>query len=270
MQEEVRNLVKEGRLDFVNGGWSMHDEACTHFDDMMNNMMQGHEFLLKEFNYKPKVGWHIDPFGHSNANQRLFAEMGFDAFIFGRLDYEDQKVRMADKTMEFLWRPMSESLGDSVEIFTHILQDMYWFAPDMGYDERDQPSGTQPIIDDESLETYNADRKAWEMAKYAVHMSKHYRSTNLFIPWGEDFAYGNAFMDFNNADALIREWNKGHAYTLDMDIKYATIPQYIEAVKAEQITWPNKYSDMFPYADGPDKYWTGYFTSRPNSKSQVR
>ena len=27
---------------------------------------------------------------------------------------------------------------------------------------------------------------------------------------------------------------------------------------------------MFPYADGPNDYWTGYFTSRANSKGQIR
>ena len=27
---------------------------------------------------------------------------------------------------------------------------------------------------------------------------------------------------------------------------------------------------MFPYADHRNEYWTGYFTSRPNSKSQIR
>ena len=89
-KDQVRQLVKEHRLEFINAGWSMHDEACTHYDDMMNNMMIGHEFLLKEFDYIPTIGWHIDPFGHSNANVRLFAEMGFDAFIFARLDYQER------------------------------------------------------------------------------------------------------------------------------------------------------------------------------------
>lgn len=27
---------------------------------------------------------------------------------------------------------------------------------------------------------------------------------------------------------------------------------------------------MFPYADGDRDFWTGYFTSRPNSKKQIR
>ena len=86
-KDQVRNLVKEKRLDFVNAGWSMHDEACTHHDGMMNNMMIGHEFLEREFDFQPKVGWHIDPFGHSNANPRLFAEMGLDAWFFARIDF---------------------------------------------------------------------------------------------------------------------------------------------------------------------------------------
>jgi len=41
-REVVKQLVKEKRLDIVNGGWSMHDEACPTYDDMITNMMKGH------------------------------------------------------------------------------------------------------------------------------------------------------------------------------------------------------------------------------------
>jgi lysosomal alpha-mannosidase len=60
---------------------------------------------LKEFGVKPKIGWHIDPFGHSNAQPRLFADMGFDAWFFSRLDYQDKIKRMETQQMEFVWRP---------------------------------------------------------------------------------------------------------------------------------------------------------------------
>ena len=107
------------------------------------------------------------------------------------------------------------------------------------------------------------------MAKLALHMSTHYRTSNLFMPWGEDFAYGNAHVDFRNGDGLISEWNKTMT-RLNMDMKYSTIPGYIAAVKAEEIEWPVNYDDFFPYADAEDDYWVGYYSSRANSKSQVR
>jgi len=89
------------------------------------------------------------------------------------------------------------------------------------------------------------------MAEYALHMATHYRSNNLFMPWGEDFAYGNAFDDFGNGDALLRYW-KDKMGDVGMTMQYSTVYQFIDAVKAEDITWPTKYDDMFPYADWED------------------
>jgi len=57
MKEKVRGLVKNGQLELINGGWSMHDEACPTYTDMIENMMIGHEFILKEFGVKPRIGW---------------------------------------------------------------------------------------------------------------------------------------------------------------------------------------------------------------------
>lgn len=39
MKANVRGLVNEGRLEFINGGWSMNDEACPHYEDILLNMM---------------------------------------------------------------------------------------------------------------------------------------------------------------------------------------------------------------------------------------
>jgi len=45
---------------------------------------------------------------------------------------------------------------------------------------------------------------------------------------------------------------------------------YIDAIAKNDIKWSTKYDDMFPYADKKDAYWTGYFTSRPNDKGNMR
>lgn len=41
-RQTVRKLVKEGRFEFVHGGWVATDEACPSFEDMIANMQVGH------------------------------------------------------------------------------------------------------------------------------------------------------------------------------------------------------------------------------------
>ena len=77
----------------------MHDEASPHYDDMINNMMIGLQWLEQVLETRPRVGWSIDPFGHSSANPRLLADMGMDAWVFARVDFQDLEQRREDKTL---------------------------------------------------------------------------------------------------------------------------------------------------------------------------
>ena len=86
-KELTKKLVQNGQLELINAGWSMHDEACADYEDMINNMMIGHNWVKEIFGVKPRIGWQIDPFGHSNTNARIFSEIGFDAMFIARLDY---------------------------------------------------------------------------------------------------------------------------------------------------------------------------------------
>ena len=121
----VRQLVDEGRLQFINAGWSMSDEATVHYEDFINNMKVGHDFLKKELNYKPTVGWQIDTFGHPSATAAMFAEMGFSALFFTRIDKEDKAKRTDQKEMEFLWRPFNQTHGTRAEIFGFTIINHY-------------------------------------------------------------------------------------------------------------------------------------------------
>ncbi|XP_012923864.1 lysosomal alpha-mannosidase isoform X5 [Heterocephalus glaber] len=75
-QEIVRNLVHQGRLEFANGGWVMNDEAATHYGAIVDQMTLGLRFLEDTFGNdgRPRVAWHIDPFGHSREQASLFAQ----------------------------------------------------------------------------------------------------------------------------------------------------------------------------------------------------
>jgi alpha-mannosidase len=56
-----------------NGGWCMHDEASTHYIDMIDQTTLGHRYIKKIFNKVPRIGWQIDPFGHSAVQGYLLA-----------------------------------------------------------------------------------------------------------------------------------------------------------------------------------------------------
>lgn len=59
---------------------------------------------------RPKVGWQIDPFGHSREMASIFAQMGFDGLFFSRLDWRDKSKRLETKTAEIIWKG-SQSIG---------------------------------------------------------------------------------------------------------------------------------------------------------------
>jgi lysosomal alpha-mannosidase len=230
----------------------MNDEACPHYEDILNNMQVGHQFVLEQFGKAPRIGWHVDPFGHSNAQPRLFAEMGFDAWFFARLDYQDKEKRLQEKSMEWVWRPF------------YALYQHYSAPNGFCFDVR---CNDDPFVDDITLETYNADLKVAQFYDWVMHMKEHYQTNHLFITMGDDFCYMNAQMYFQSMDKLITHFNAKYP---NITLLYSTPSDYIDAIKSLDVEWPTKYDDMFPYADAENSFWTGYFTSRANDKSFIR
>ena len=266
-KNQVRQLVTSGQLEIANAGWSMHDEACPTYEDMINNHMLGQEFVLKEFGVKPRIGWQIDPFGHSNTNARLFADMGFDAWFFGRMDWADYENRIQNKELEWVWMPNGDS---SKKIFTHKMWVAYGWQPIGQFDVR---FANKPFISNKKSWSFNGKELADEWLKNMKPKIDSYRSDHIFQPYGDDFAYMNAFQDMTNIDRLIDYINEN--YSDEYEIRYSTPSEYIDAIAQENITWPTKYDDLFPYSDftGGDlksDFWTGYFTSKANLKGQIR
>lgn len=86
----TKQLVKEGRLDLISGGWSAPDEATTTYDNLIDNLMIGQQFLQKEFGHHSRISWQIDVFGMSSGYARLARDLGFEALVFTRMDYKQR------------------------------------------------------------------------------------------------------------------------------------------------------------------------------------
>ncbi|CAI9110953.1 OLC1v1011064C1 [Oldenlandia corymbosa var. corymbosa] len=263
IQQQVRELVDSGQLEFVNGGWCMHDEATTHYIDLIDQTTLGHELIKSQFNKTPRAGWQIDPFGHSAVQAYLLGfDLGFDSIHFARIDYQDRRIRLQNKTLEVVWRG-SRTFGGSNQIFTNAFPRHY--SPPDGF-EFEVDGDFVPVQDDPLLFDYNVAQRVEDFVTAALIQANVTRTNHIMWTMGDDFQYQYAESWFKQMDKLIHYVNKdGRVNAL-----YSTPSLYTDAKYSSNVSWPLKSDDYFPYADNTDAYWTGYFTSRPAFKRYVR
>ena len=81
-----KQLVDEGRLEIIGGGWTQNDEANPDFELVIRQMADGYNFLKKELNLtRIRTGWQIDPFGHSSLTPALWEKMGYESLTMLRV-----------------------------------------------------------------------------------------------------------------------------------------------------------------------------------------
>nr|XP_046229733.1 lysosomal alpha-mannosidase [Scatophagus argus] len=269
MQQTVKQLVNEGRLEFVNGGWCMSDEATTHYSAVIDQMTMGLRFLNETFGAcgRPRVAWHIDPFGHAREHASMFAQMGYDGFFFGRLDYQDRARRMVEQEQELLWRASDSLTPPMADLFTGILPNGY--NPPEGFCW-DQLCDDPPIRDDPDLEDYNVVDVVQRFLTIANGQSTVYKTNHIIMTMGSDFQYENANLWYKNLDKLIHYVNAQQTNGSKVNVLYSTPSCYLQELHRTNLTWPLKTDDFFPYADDAHDFWTGYFTSRPALKRYER
>ena len=205
-QAKVKTLVAEKRLEFINAGWCMNDEAATHYNAIIDQMTYGLNFVEETFgpDARPRIAWHIDPFGHSNEQASIFSQMSFDGFFFGRIDYADKELRLEQQRMELVWRG-SRSLGQDSDIFTGVLYNGY--NPPRGFCY-DQFCIDAPIQDDPRMYDSNVKETVDRFVEVTCKQASQYKTNNVMLTMGSDFMYENANLWYKNLDKLIKYVNE--------------------------------------------------------------
>jgi alpha-mannosidase len=79
---------------------------------------------------------------------------------------------------------------------------------------------------------------------------------------------------YHNLDKLIHYINVNASKGGPVVAFYSTPSHYTDAkyamTKRDQIDWESRFDDVMPLANAANSYWSGYFTSRPGLKRQVR
>lgn len=268
MRNIVRKLVEEGRLEFINGGWCMNDEATVTYHSTIEQMTLGLKFLEDNFGFcaRPKVGWQIDPFGHTNEQASLFAQFGFDGMFFTRESYSDKFRRVENKSLDLIWHGDRALYDQSGSIFTNIFRDGY-DAP-TGYCF-DAYCADDMIVDNNRSYEYNLDTKGQSMISFIREYAQAKLTNHVLIPFGGDFQFSAAGQNFKSLDRMISYINRNAP---DIDIFYSTPSCYQYSVykylskENKTINLPEKFDDFMPYDSSPTVWWSGYFASRPSVK----
>ena len=212
IKETVRHLIHETKqLNFVNGGWCMHDEAATHYIGMIDQTTLGHTFLKQELNVIPKVGWQLDPFGHSATQASLMTyRMGFDALYFGRIDYQDLSLRHATRECEGLWNA-STTWKDS-SIFWGLTGSYSGnYNPPTGFCFDVNCKEDHPLL---PMNHTTLIRAIEDFLLQVRQQSDRTKGNHIMLTMGSDFQYQRAAVNFANTDLLIgtiqrlQEWNQ--------------------------------------------------------------
>jgi len=271
-QNIVKGLVANGQLTFLNGGWSMHDEANPTYVDMLDNTATGQRAILNNFGQSalPTVTWQIDPFGHSAFQGILSSPLsGYKGVMWAR-EMDDFKMLMcAARGLERVWSP-SASLGADATTFQGIFVDAGYGSPG----EARRCDGKKPGDSGCVYSNGKVDIKTIisDVEQFRTPNIRDVNNTvDIILNFGDDFLWENAPDWFNYLDGVIDAFNSDasgrfHAF-------YSTPAIYMASkLKNTPMALQPYAGDFFPYNDDSAGHnlWTGYFTSRPAFKGLVR
>ena len=114
------------------------------------------------------------------------------------------------------------------------------------------------MVGDPLLETYNLDAKVDGLINAILEEQLHSRGNNIMLKMGSDFAWDNANSWFKSLDQLIEKVN---AKDDRFHLFYSDPTTYTRARAAEQIVWPSKTDDFFPYSDAEHVRFNLKFTA---------
>uniref|UniRef100_A0A8C8D086 Alpha-mannosidase n=1 Tax=Oncorhynchus tshawytscha TaxID=74940 RepID=A0A8C8D086_ONCTS len=281
-RDAVKSLVERGQLEITTGGWVMPDEANSHYFALIDQLLEGHQWLERNLGVKPETGWAVDPFGYSPTNAYLLKQAGLANMLIQRVHYSVKKHFASQKTLEFFWRQNWDP-ASSTDILCHMMPFYSYDVPHTcgpdpkiccQFDFKRLPGGRvscpwrvppQPITDG------NVQQRVQMLLDQYRKKSKLFRTKVVMVPLGDDFRYTEALewdQQFQNYQKLF-DYMNSHP-ELHVKAQFGTITDYFNALRKSATdpghtvpSLPVVSGDFFTYADRDDHYWSGYFTSRP-------
>ncbi|XP_070619636.1 alpha-mannosidase 2x isoform X2 [Erythrolamprus reginae] len=289
-QTAVRRLIGNGQLEMATGGWVMPDEANSHYFAIIDQLIEGHQWLEKNIGVTPRSGWAVDPFGHSATMPYLLRRANLTSMLIQRVHYAIKKHFAATQSLEFIWR-QSWDPDSNTDLLCHMMPFYSYDVPHTcgpdpkvccQFDFKRLPGGRINCpwkVPPKAITSSNVAERAQLLLDQYRKKSKLFRSSVLLVPLGDDFRYDKPQewdAQFLNYQRLFDFLNARPE--LHVQAQFGTLSDYFDALYKQMGIVPGMRppgfpvlsGDFFSYADREDHYWTGYYTSRPFYKSMGR
>ena len=289
-QNTVVQLINRGQLEIVGGSWVVPDEANPHYFALIDQMIEGHQWLKDNIGIYPSNTWSLDPFGYSGALAHFYKLAGFENIVILRVHTDVKQYLQSRHSLEFMWRSMW-NYTEAEEIMTLMMPYMLYnikhsCGPDpnvcIHFDFRKIPG---EVSESRAVPVHsgNVDRLAKLLLRQYQLKARLFPHNVVLVPLGDDFRYDHDVewdQQFKNYMKLFKHMNSKSEW--NVHARFGTVKDYFEEVKTamaklgehEKSPTPRKIlsltGDFFPYTDRNDEFWTGYFSTRPFMKGLCR
>lgn len=236
--DDFIELQRNGQWEWVNGGMSQADEACSHYEDVIDNYFYGLRFLRKNFGTTSQAAWQLDPFGHSKAFAFIAAKFGMGHIVLARLSASEREKRIREGSLQFRW-----VFPDGTSIVVHSIRHYNAYDPLRCDKDCD--------ISKFKLEEYTANKNEYNQG---------YRY-DTFALVGDDFTWSEASPRFKFTDFVLQQ---------DQSTVYSLWSEYRQAFEAQAKDLPSFNQDLYVYEDDNGDSWSGYFITKPRLKLKNR
>ncbi|XP_058012602.1 alpha-mannosidase 2x isoform X4 [Ahaetulla prasina] len=228
----VRRLIGNGQLEMATGGWVMPDEANSHYFAMIDQLIEGHQWLEKN----------IDP---DSSTDLLCHMMPFYSYDVPHTCGPDPKI-----CCQFDFKRLP---GGRINC--------PWKVPPKAITSSNVAERAQLLLDQ-----YRKKSKLFRSSVLMVPLGDDFRYDKP-QEWDAQFLNYQRLFDFLNARPELHVQAQFGTLSDYFDALYKQMG-IVPGMRPPG--FPVLSGDFFSYADREDHYWTGYYTSRPFYKSMGR
>ncbi|OXB55161.1 hypothetical protein ASZ78_003557 [Callipepla squamata] len=224
-RDAVKRLIEDGQFEIVTGGWVMPDEASSHYFALIDQMIEGHQWLEKNLDLgsNTDILCHMMPFYSYDIPHTC----GPDPKICCQFDFK----RLPGGRVSCPWRVPPEA------IHSGNIQHRAWMILDQ-YRKKSKLFRTKVLLAPLGDDFRYAESSEWDQQYQNYQKLFDYMNAHPELHVKAQFGTLSDYFE-----ALRKESNLGE--------------------RSSTSFFPILSGDFFTYADRDHHYWSGYFTSRP-------